>query len=175
MSDFKNCGAARSVRIEYERSNKKVVALVPILLVILGIFTRWVSGSPIPTLHYIGAMELTPPIWLMVLLFCLSYAVAGLALGIALGYRACAHPEKKYQGAMWLCISLALGYAWYPLFFAARVFLVATAVSVLCFFSSLLATLCFASVSKTSFFLLLLYDCWLLYLTFLNMQIFFGI
>lgn len=175
MSNFKNSNAARSVRIEYERSNKKVVVLVPVLLLILGIFTRWVSGSPIPTLHFIGAKDVVPSIWLMVLLFCISYAVVGLSLGVALGSRGCAYPEKKYQGAMWLCISLALGYAWYPLFFTARLFLVSTVISVLCLITSIIATLCFASVSKTAFFLALLYDFWLLYLTFLNLQIFFKI
>lgn len=175
MSGFKNNSAFSGVRCEYERTNKKCVIAIPLLLLFLGIFTRWVSGSPLATLHYIGARQLVPPTWLMVLLFSASYVVAGLALGTALGNRLCSCGEKKYQGAMWFCISLALGYIWYPLFFCARVFLVSTAVSILCLFSAICATICFASVSKLSFFLSLAYNCWLLYLTFLNLQIFFSI
>ncbi len=175
MSGFKNSSAFGEVRCEYERTNKKCVIGIPLLLLFLGIFTRWVSGSPLSTLHYIGARQLVPPIWIMVLLFSVSYVLAGIALGTALGNRHSPRGEKKYQGAMWFCISLFLGYAWYPLFFCARVFLVSTAVSVLCLFSAICATICFASVSKLSFFSALAYDCWLLYLTFLNLQIFFTI
>ena len=164
-----------SVMREYDRANKKMVALMPVLLVFLGIFVRWASGSPIPTLYFVGAKDVIPPIWLLVLLFCISYVIAGLALGTSLGNRSCPYSEKKYQGAMWFVICLAIGYAWYPVFFCARLFLVSAGMSALCLFSAVCATLCFASVSKSSFFLALLYDCWLLYLFLLNMKIFFGI
>ena len=164
-----------SVMREYDRVDKKIVVFLPVLLVFLGMFTRWVSGSPIPTLYFVGARDVTPPIWLMVLLFCVFYVVSGLALGTALGKRACPLGEKKYQGAMWFVISLALGYAWYPIFFCARLFLVSAGMSMLCLFSAVCATICFASVSKMSFFLSLICDCWLLYLFLLNMKVFFGI
>ena len=164
-----------AVMREYERTNKKVVALIPVLCVFLGVFTRWVSGSPIPTLYFIGAKDAVPPIWLLILLFCTSYVVAGLALGLALGNRICVFGDKKYQGAMWFVICLALGYTWYPLFFAARLFLVSTCACALCLFCAICATICFVSVSKSSFFFALVYDCWLLYLFLLNMKVFFAI
>ena len=160
---------------EYDRADKKTVALIPVLLVFLGIFTRWVSGSPIPTLHFVGAMDVVPQIWLLVLLFCISYVIAGLALGTALGKRTCSYADKKYQGAMWFVICLAIGYAWYPIFFCARLFLVSAIMCALCFCSAICATICFESVSKISFFLSLTYNCWLLYLFLLNMKVFFGI
>ena len=175
MSKKKMKNPFDTVMREYDRANKKIVALIPPLLVFLGVFTRWVSGSPIPTLHFVGAKDTVPPIWLLVLLFCVSYVVAGLALGLALGNRWCAFADKKYQGAMWFIICLALGYAWYPIFVCARLFLVSACMSALCLFCSICATICFASVSKSSFFAALLYDCWLLYLFLLNMKVFFGI
>ena len=115
MSKKKTKNPFCSVMREYDRADKKTVALIPVLLVILSVFTRWVSGSPIPTLYFVGAKDVIPPIWLLVLLFCISYVIAGLALGIALGKRACAYSVTKYQGARWFVICLALGYAWYPI------------------------------------------------------------
>lgn len=175
MSKIKNKNKFSRLRYEYESTNKKIVVLMPVLLVFLGIFTRWISGSPLSTLHFVGAKNLIPPIWLMVLLFCISYTVAGLGFGLGLGKRAPYCEAKKYQGAMWFVISLATGYIWYPIFFCARLFLVSAALCGICLFTSICATFCFVRVSKISFFLLLLYDCWLIYLTLLNMQIFFAI
>ena len=175
MSKRKAKNPFECVMREYARTNKKIVAFVPLILVFLGIFTRWVSGNPIPTLHFVGAKDTVPPIWLLVLLFCISYVIAGLSLGLALGNRWCAYSDKKYQGAMWFVICLGLGYAWYPLFFTARLFLVSICACVLCLFSGICATICFANVSKSSFFLALIYDCWLIYLFLLNIKIFFGI
>ncbi len=167
--------AFRGARCEYGQTNKKTVVALPVLLVFLGIFTRWVSGSPIPTLHFVGARYLVPPIWLLVLLFCIFYLLSGVALGMVLGNRLCSCGDKKYQGAMWHVISLALGYVWYPLFFCARLFLVSAVACAVCLFSAICATFCYVRVSKTAFFLSLLADVYLIYLTLLNLQIFFAI
>ena len=175
MSKRKPKNPFDKVMREYDRADKKTVALMPVLLVLLGVFTRWVSGSPIPTLYFVGAKDIIPPIWLLVMLFCISYVVGGVALGTALGKKGCIYCEKKYQGAMWFVICLALGYSWYPIFFCARLFLVSAGMSAICLFSAICATVCFASVSRISFFLSLAYDCWLLYLFLLNMKVFFGI
>lgn len=175
MSGNRRRSPFESIKREYERSDKRVAIIMPSLLIIIAIFVRWVSGSPLATLHYIGARNIVPSTWLMVLLFSISYAVVGTSLGVALGNKFYCCGEKKYQGAMWLVMCLALGYAWYPLFFCARVFLVTICISFLCLFCSICATICFANVSKLSFFLALLYDLWLLYLFFLNMQVFFAI
>ncbi len=175
MSKFNPKCAFDGAKYEYRRSNKKIVAFMPLLLLLLAIFTRWVSGSPLPTLHYLAAREIVPPVWLMVLLSSISYIVAGIALGSALGNRFCSSGERKYQGAMWFCIMLALGYVWYPIFFCSRLFLVSVAVTALCLFCSICATACFSSVSRIAFFFAFFYDLWLVYLAFLNFQIFFTI
>ena len=175
MSMKKARNPFNSIMREYECANKKLVVITPILLILIAVFVRWVSGSPITTLHYIGARNIVPPTWFMVLMFSISYTIVGLSLGLALGNRFCFGGEKKYQGAMWLVICLSLGYAWYPLFFSTRLFLVSIFTCVFCLFCSICATICFVSVSKLSFFLALAYDCWLLYLFFLNMQVFFAI
>lgn len=175
MSNYKKRTPAENFRCECARTDKGYLVSIPLILLCLGIFTRWVSGSPLSTLHYIGANELIMPLWLMVLLFSLSYLVAGLALGLALGNRVTPRADRKYQGAMWFCIALALGYAWYPIFFCARLFLASVCLSILCLFASVCASICFACVSKMSLFFSILYNCWLIYLLLLNMQIFFSI
>ncbi len=166
---------AEEIRFECYRTDKRLILFLPLLLLFIGIFTRWVSGSPLATLHYLEVRDRVPPSWIMVILFSIFYIVAGLSLGVALGSRFCSCREKKYQGAMWFVISLALGYAWYPLFFSARLFLVSIIVSTLCLFTGICATVCFAEVSKLSFFLAIIYDCFLIYLLLLNLQIFFEI
>jgi tryptophan-rich sensory protein len=175
MSTKKRRSPFESVKREYDSSDKRVVILAPVLLVLIAIFVRWVSGSPLTTLHYIGARGIVPPTWLMVLLFSISYAAAGMSFGIALGNKFYCCGEKKYQGAMWFCICLAIGYAWYPIFFCARLFLVSLIMSALCLFSGICATICFAYVSNISLIFSIVYDALLIYLTFLNMQIFFAI
>ena len=173
MSEFRKKTFVESIKCEYYRVDKAHLISIPIILLFLGIFTRWISGSPLSTLHYIGVRGIVPPTWVMILLFSVSYIVAGLSLGFALGNRFCACGERKYQGAMWFCICLAIGYAWYPIFFCARLFLIALLSCALCLFSSICATICFANVSKIPFYFAIIYDGWLTYLTFLNMQIFF--
>ena len=164
-----------AIRFECYKTDKKLMAIMPTLLLFLGIFTRHVSGSPQETLHFIDARELVPPSWLTVLLFSASYIVAGLSLGLTLGNRLCGCGEKKYQSAMWFILSLALGYVWYPLFFCARLFLVSIIVTALCLFCSLCASVCMASVSRSAFCLAIVYDAWLIYLFLLNLQVFFSI
>ena len=148
---------------------------MPLVLLFGGMFTRWVSGSPLATLHYIGTRGIVPATWLMILLFSLSYIVAGLSLGTALGSRFCGRGERKYRGAMWFFICMFLGYAWYPLFFLARLFLVTLILSVLSLFASICATICFGGVSRLAFCLAILYDVWLIYLLLLNVQVFFMV
>lgn len=175
MSEFRKKTLIQSLKCEYYRLDKSYLIFIPLILLFLGIFTRWISGSPLSTLHYIGVRNIIPPTWLMILLFSLFYIVAGISLGAALGNRFCLCGELKYQGAMWFCISLAIGYAWYPIFFCSRLFLVSLIASVLCLFSATCATICFARVSAISFAFAVLYEAWLLYLTSLNIQIFFVI
>jgi len=167
--------AFEKIRFECYRVDRTTVIAFPIILLLIAIFVRWVCGGPISTLHFVGAKELIPPIWLMVLLFSVSYIVAGLALGFALGTQFCVRAERKYQGAMWFVLSLALGYAWYPLFFCAKLFLVSIIVCALCLFSSICASICFADVSRPSLVFSLIYNAWLAYLFILNIQVFFGI
>lgn len=175
MSERKKGSACFSVRSECRRTNMRYVFFISALLLGLGILTRWICGSPLPIIHMLGIGDILMPTWLFVLLFSASYIVSGAALGTALGERASGRADKKYQGAMWFCIMASLGYVWYPVFFCARLFLIALIISAACVFCAVCATVCFARVSFLSFWSMVLYDVWLVYLLMLNMQIFFMI
>ena len=166
---------AEEIRFECYRTDKRLILFLPLLLLFIGIFTRWVSGSPLATLHYLEVRDRVPPSWIMVILFSIFYIVAGLSLGVALGSRFCSCREKKYQGAMWFCICLSLGYAWYPIFFCARLFLISLFTCLLSLFAGICASICFYRVSSLSFILALIYNAWLAYLAILNIQIFFAV
>lgn len=175
MSDSKKGSVASSVRNDCRRLDKRYILFIPLVLLLVGIFTRWVCGSPVWLVHSLGISDMIPSVWLMVLLSSISYVVGGIALGSALGQRFCSRNEKKYQGAMWFCIMAALGYAWYPIFFCSNLFFISTIVASLCFFCAVCATVCFACVSFLSFWSMILYDIWLLYLLLLNFQVFFSV
>ena len=67
----------------------------------------------------------------------------------------------------------SLGYAWYPIFFCARLIFISLIVSLLCSLCAVFATICFSRVSALSYCAMILYDVWLIYLLILNFQIFF--
>ena len=165
----------RTVRGELRRIDRGYVFLVSAILLAAGIFTRWISGNPTRTIHTLGLANVVPPVWIMVILFSASYLTGGLALGSALGEKSVCRPERKYQGAMWFCICASLGYAWYPVFFCAELFFCSLVISILCLFCAVCTTVCFAKVSFISFWSMILYDAWLVYLLILNFQIFFMI
>lgn len=175
MSDSKKGSLASSLRNDCRRIDKKYILFIPLILLSVGIFVRWVCGSPVAVIHMLGVASIVPPVWLMVLLSSASYVAGGVALGSALGWRACARNDKKYQGAMWFCIMASLSYVWYPIFFCSNLFFVSTIVSSLCLFCAICATVCFACVSFLSFWSMILYDIWLLYLMLLNFQVFFSV
>ena len=175
MSDMKRVSVACSVKDDCRRIDKKYILFVPLVLLSVGIFVRWVCGSPVAVIHMLGISSIVPPVWLMVLLSSASYVVGGVALGSALGQYACARNEKKYQGAMWFSIMASLGYAWYPVFFCSNLLFVSALISVLCLFCAVCTTICFAQVSFLSFWTMILYDLWLLYLLLLNFQVFFSV
>lgn len=175
MLKYRRKTLSEAIKCEYYRMEKSYLVTIPVIVLVLAILTRWISGSPITTLHYIGIRQIVPPTYLMILLFSFFYVVAGLSLGVALGNRFCSCGERKYQGAMWFCICLSLGYAWYPIFFCARLFLISLFTCLLSLFAGICASICFYRVSSLSFILALIYNAWLAYLAILNIQIFFAV
>lgn len=105
---------------------------------LLGASVRGVCGSPYQNGMMLSFGHLLPPVWLMTLLWMLSYALLGAGFARVLGDRRCDVPTElvKYRGGMTYLAMLLLGFLWYPVFFCAgRVFaaaLIALGVLVLC-------------------------------------------
>lgn len=155
--------------------NKCSVLTFSSILVFTGIFTRWVSGSPVWIIHSLGIGSIVPPTYIMALLSCLAYFLGGTALASVLGGGCFSDMAQRYRGAMWFCIMASLGYVWYPIFFCANLIFVSMIISALCIFCAVTATLCFSRVSRLAFVCMILYDVWLLALLLLNLRIFFTV
>lgn len=95
---------------------------------LLGASVRGVCGSPYQNGMMLQFGHRMPPVWLMTLLWMLSYALLGAAFARVMCDRRCDVPTEvvKYRGGMTYLGMLLLGFLWYPVFFCAgRVFVAA--------------------------------------------------
>jgi tryptophan-rich sensory protein len=159
---------------EMEATRPWVMLLGGILLTAGGILVRLFCGSPYRRMLELGIAELTPPVWLMTLLWTVAFFTVGCAGGFVLGYRVAGCDGEKYKGCMLFVLFAVLELCWYPtLFGAGLLFLsVLECIAILCF--AVGTTVSFYRVSKFAGLLLLMHVVWLCYLLILNFAIFFG-
>ena len=81
---------------------------------------RLTVGSPLPVLRLLGADALLPPLWLMGMLWLLSYAPAGASVGYILACRAGSGDRDalRWRGIAFLILAVTLSFAWYSLLFS---------------------------------------------------------
>lgn len=153
---------------ELERSNCFVTVLVGILLTVAGIAVRAWVGSPYPTILALGISEITPPAWVMTLVWSLWFFVIGCAAGFVLAYRCPGIDGEKYRGVLLFVLLAFLELAWYPTLFGAQLVFLSVLESVGALCLSLAVTFAFYRVTKFAGMLMLLHDVWLLYMMILN-------
>lgn len=138
-----------------------------------GMVVRFAVGNPHIMLMALDIGDIVPPVWLMTLLWSLSFFTIGAAAGFVIGFRVGGCEIDKYKGGMLFVLLAVLELCWYPtLFGAGLVFLSALeSILILCF--SVGATLCFYRVGKLAGILLLLHDIWLIYMLILNFAVLF--
>ena len=85
---------------EMEATRPWVMLLGGILLTAGGILVRLFCGSPYRRMLELGIAELTPPVWLMTLLWTVAFFTVGCAGGFVLGYRVAGCDGEKYKGCM---------------------------------------------------------------------------
>ena len=152
----------------------------PMLMLLLGggmlaggVLVRLCVGSPHMMLLALNVAGIVPPVWLMTLLWSLSFFIIGAAAGFVLGYRTYGCEVDKYKGGMLFVLLAVLELCWYPTLFAAGLVFLSVLESILILSISVGTTLCFYRVSRFAGMLLLLHDVWLCYMLILNFAILF--
>ncbi|MBQ9798012.1 MAG: tryptophan-rich sensory protein [Clostridia bacterium] len=161
------------LNLEMEQSNPLIMLLLGVGMVAGGILIRFFVGSPHLVILSLNIETMIPPVWLMTLLWTLSFLIVGCAAGFVLGYRARGCEVDKYKGGMLFVLLAVLELCWYPTFFGAGLLFLSVLESILILCLGIGTTLCFYRVSRFSGMLLLLHDLWLIYLLILNFAVFF--
>ena len=109
---------------------------------------RLTVGSSLPILRLLGADTLLPPLWLMGILWLLSYALAGASVGYILACRAGGGDRDalRWRGITFLVLAVTLSFAWYSLLFSSFLLLPSWICLLLSVVSALLCTLFWRSV-----------------------------
>ena len=156
---------------EIDQANCIVVVLFGMLLSIAAIMVRIWVGSPYRSLLELGIGEISPPAWLMTLLWTLAFFINGCAAGIVASYRIGGCDPEKYKGCLYFVLLSGLELLWYPTLFGSQLvfFSVLEAVLILCL--SVVVTFLFYRVSKLAGMLFLLHDVWLIYMLIMNIAV----
>lgn len=112
------------------------------------VFLRLTVGSPLPILRLLGAEALLPPLWLVGILWLLSYALAGASVGYILACRAGGGDRDalRWRGITFLVLAVTLSFAWYSLLFSSFLLLPSWICLLLATASACLCTLSWRSV-----------------------------
>ncbi len=163
------------VNMELEHSSPVLMVMVAIIMAAGGILVRFFTGSPHMTLLALEITDMVPPVWLLTLLWTLSFLTIGGAMGLVLGYRNPGCEAEKYKGCMLFVLMAVLELCWYPTLFGAGLVFLSVLETVLILCLSVSVTLCFYRVTRLSGMLLLLHDIWLVYMLILNFAVFFRV
>lgn len=158
---------------EMECSNPFVMVAVGILLTVGGILVRAFVGSPYRTMLELGIADLVPPVWIMTLLWSLSFFTVGSAAGFILAYRLGGCDGEKYKGCMIFVLLAVLELCWYPTLFGANLVFLSVLESILILCLSVAVTFSFYRISKFAGMILFFHDIWLIYMLILNFAVFF--
>lgn len=161
------------LNMEMNQSNPILMILLGLLMMVGSILIRFFVGSPHLFLLALNIGDLVPPVWLMSVLWLLSFFVVGCAAGFVLGYKSGGCEVDKYKGGMFFVLFAVLELCWYPTFFGAGMVFLSVLESILILCLALCVTLCFYRVSKFAGMLFLLHDVWLIYMLILNFAVFF--
>ncbi len=150
------------------RINGKIVLVCVFTVLFFGFMSRFLSRSPYLTLKMLGIGDVSPPPWVMSLVWTLWYALVGFCLGAVLS---CDLPRKQvyvYKGSMYLIVSLVFNLVWYPLFFGGHVIFLAFWNCLVIILFTLMAAFEYIKVYFFAGLCMFIHVVWLLYCAFLN-------
>lgn len=142
-------------------------------VLLAALLVRLSTGSPYPVLHTVRVDLVLPPTWITGLIWLAGFFAVGCGWGYVLGLRGCSARRQalKFQGGMYIVLSVTLALAWYPLLFGLTSFLI----SWLCLLGAAgMALLCawaWIRLSRGAAALVLAFALWLLYLSFVQLGV----
>lgn len=158
---------------ELDRTNCIAVVILGIVFAICGIIVRIWIGSPYRTILELGIAEVSPPAWLMTIVWTVAFFINGCAAGIVLTYKTGGLDSEKYRGCLYLFLLTLLELLWYPTLFGGQLVFISVLESLLILCLSIIITLFFYRVTKFAGMLFLLHDVWLIYMLIMNIAILF--
>ncbi len=161
------------LNMEMERSNPFVMIAFGVLLTVIALLVRGFTGSPYAVILALDVRDMIPPVWIMTLLWSVSFLVVGAAGGFVLAYRASGREADKYKGCMFFVLLSVMELLWYPTFFGAQMLFLSVLIAILCLCLSIAVTAAFYRVTKLAGMLLFLHDVWLVYMLILNFAVLF--
>ena len=146
-----------------------------ICLIVMNMF-----GDPYETIHKIDPSDTIPPVWLWKLSFTVWFFLIGFASGNVINTSSCQKlsTESKfraYRGGLCFISAFFLSLFHFPLFFISAKLLVALLTAMLSAALSIICGLLWSRVEKTASLTMLAYSCWLFYVIFVNLRVFFKI
>lgn len=156
---------------ELEQTNCMIGVAFGVVLTVCAILVRVWVGSPYRTILELGINDITPPVWVMTLLWTAAFFVNGCAAGMILAYRRGGNDADKYKGGLYFVLLSALELVWYPTLFASNLVFISVLECILILCLSVAATLTFYRVTKLCGMILLFHDVWLIYMLILNFAV----
>ncbi len=163
------------LNVELERSSPVLMLVFGFLLLIAALTVRFCVGAPYRMILETGIADMIPPVWLLALLWSLSFFLIGCAAGFVLGYRMDGCESEKYKGCMLFILLALLELCWYPTFFGVGLIFVSVLEALLILCLSIWIMGCFYRVSKFAGMLFLFHNIWLVYMLILNFAVLFKV
>lgn len=150
------------------RLNGKLVIICVFCVLFFGLLSRFLSRPPYLTLKMLDLDGISPPPFLMGILWTLWYAVIGFCLGAVLSCGVHGKQVHVYKGSMYLIVALVFNFVWYPLFFGGNAFFLAFWNCLVIIFFTLMAALEYLKVYFFAGICMFMHIVWLLYCSILN-------
>lgn len=156
---------------EIEQANCFVVAAFGVLASVFAIAVRIMVGSPYRTLLELGIEEISPPAWIMTLLWTMAFFINASGAGLVMSYKIGGCEAEKYRGCLYFVLLTVAELLWYPTLFGGQLVFLSVLESILILCLSIVVTLLFYRITKLAGMFFLLHDIWLIYMLIMNFAV----
>lgn len=157
------------------KTDGKTVIVCTLTVLLAGLLSRFLSGSPLYILRFTGLWHNVPPMWFFGIIWTLWYILLGFCFGFILGSRPIGKDIYKYKGSLWFVIMMVFNIIWYPLFFKAGAFFLALIDAALIIIFALLTATQYCRIHKIVGSFIFLHIIWLIWCFIINLRVFFSI